>query len=762
MKPQSAAPKLFVAAIEMVRDDPQRFDQSWIPPGQTAPSEGKYGTTQLEPWLHEYAYIYSSTSQYFTDEVPLKESSHRHELDQRHALGQHDKPDIRPERLDRITTINKASNIGVRSEGPPYNDAAIEGIPRQSAPHSPSDLPPKAIIGPQRPPEPPPRFPEFPQRPSEPPPPPRFPEPPPRSPEPPPRPPKSPPKRQHSGSSELGSNSTIPGSTYANSRVQDNRKPKRKKRFMGWMRGKRKDERHDGMNEPRDANNHPHGCRDGCDTSTSPHEPGQPYDAHYRHDSKETLRPLEPAPRQPTPTFFSKVKTSFAHSRSGNQTSGENGRDSNAGRDSRSTTKSLSSKLKQHVVGPLARLTRHGSKDTHRPLPDSSPLPSSHTTDVPTQHCLASRSSTLERSTPSSTSTLCSPTAYEKHNNFGLNVRVIPRGPPRPFQCTFCLEQCENRSDWMEHERSHFPKQGWTCMINSQDRIEYDGRILCDFCGIVDKSHNFSQHNIDACVNSRLENRTFATESDMTHHLATVHNHDNTMIEEWPKCMDSWFWSCGFCDSVLLSWDERQSHIADEHFENMCTMALWNPLTSPYPWSKQSSTLVRGFPRWEQSTLLAAIRQPTILDFINRVGETRLRNQCRLCKIAFSTFDDLSQHMTQWHGHPRSWSCPKGSTFKDFFEPDSSYTDNSAVADNDICLYCGKKFSNPPNWSLRKRHLEEEHHFNECAHEKFFKQDQFCRHLANSHNVDIEYMKDFISSCWREDDRTPATGLVGR
>jgi len=235
---------------------------------------------------------------------------------------------------------------------------------------------------------------------------------------------------------------------------------------------------------------------------------------------------------------------------------------------------------------------------------------------------------------------------------------------------------------------------------------------------------------------------------------------------EWPRCMDSWFWSCGFCDSVLLSWDERQSHIADEHFENMCTMALWNPLTSPYPWSKQSSTLVRGFPRWEQSTLLAAIRQPTILDFINRVGETRPRNQCRLCKIAFSTFDDLSQHMTQWHGHPRSWSCPtpaKGSTFKDFFEPDGSYTHNSAVADNDICLYCGKKFSNnPPNWSLRKRHLEEEHHFNECAHEKFFKQDQFCRHLANSHNVDIEYMKDFISSCWREDDRTPATGLVGR
>ena len=367
---------------------------------------------------------------------------------------------------------------------------------------------------------------------------------------------------------------------------------------MGCMRGKRKDERYNGMDEPRDlANDRPHGYRDGYSTPALPHELGQQYNARYPHNSKETLRPLESVPRQSTSSFFLKVKTSLVRSRSGNQTSDENGRDSNTGRDSRSTTKSLSSKLKQRVVEPLAKFTRYGSKDSHRP-------------------------STLERSIPSSTSTLCSP-AYEKHSNFGLNIQVIPQGPPRPFQCTFCLEQCENRSDWMKHERSHFPKQGWTCMINSQDRIQYDGRILCDFCGIADKSHCFAHHNTDACVNSRLENRTFATESDMTHHLATVHNHDNAIIKdmqswEWPRCMDSWFWSCGFCNSVLLSWDERQIHIANEHFENMCTMALWNPLTSPYPWSKQSSTLVRGFPCWEQSTLLTAIRQPTTLDFINR------------------------------------------------------------------------------------------------------------------------------------------------
>jgi len=200
--------------------------------------------------------------------------------------------------------------------------------------------------------------------------------------------------RQHSSSSELGSNSTIPDSSYANSRVQDNRKPKRKKRFMCCIRGKRKDERYNGINEPRDlVNDRPHGCKDGCSTSTLPHEPGQQYDAHYRHDSKETLQPSESVPRQPTPSFFSKIKASLARSRSGNQASDENGRDSNAGRDSRSTTRSLCSKLRQHVVEPLAKLTG-----------------------------------------------------------------------------------------------SHFPKQGQTRMINSQDRIQYDRPNLCDFVGIVDKS----------------------------------------------------------------------------------------------------------------------------------------------------------------------------------------------------------------------------------------------------------------------------------
>ena len=69
MKPHPAVSLLVAIEMAKVRDGPRMFDQSWIPPGQTTPSEGKYGTTNLQPWLHEYAYIYSSTSQDFTDEA---------------------------------------------------------------------------------------------------------------------------------------------------------------------------------------------------------------------------------------------------------------------------------------------------------------------------------------------------------------------------------------------------------------------------------------------------------------------------------------------------------------------------------------------------------------------------------------------------------------------------------------------------------------------------------------------------------------------
>ena len=68
---------------------------------------------------------------------------------------------------------------------------------------------------------------------------------------------------------------------------------------MGYIRGKMKDKRHNGLDEPGDlANDGLYGYRDGCVTPTLPHELDQQYDARYRHDSKQMLRPSESVPRQ--------------------------------------------------------------------------------------------------------------------------------------------------------------------------------------------------------------------------------------------------------------------------------------------------------------------------------------------------------------------------------------------------------------------------------------------------------------------------------
>jgi len=209
---------------------------------------------------------------------------------------------------------------------------------------------------------------------------------------------------------------------------------------------------------------------------------------------------------------------------------------------------------------------------------------------------------------------------YEENGLLELDIRIIMGGPPRPFQCTFCLKPCDEESDWIQHEWSHFSQHGWTCMINGQTHIR-NGWVCCSFCSDTDKKHDFSPHNTNHCSNKRILDRTFTSESEMKRHLHTVHGNDHVMASvmqswDWPRCMDEWYWHCGLCNTILPSWDKRKDHL-NEHFRNGETMSTWDPLTSPYPWSKQSSTLIPGFSLWQPSKLLA-IQQHTILDLVNK------------------------------------------------------------------------------------------------------------------------------------------------
>jgi hypothetical protein len=50
---------------------------------------------------------------------------------------------------------------------------------------------------------------------------------------------------------------------------------------------------------------------------------------------------------------------------------------------------------------------------------------------------------------------------------------------------------------------------------------------------------------------------------------------------------------------------------------NGAIMSSWNPLTSPYPFSRASLTPISGFPSWNPAPLLA-IQRSRLLDTLNR------------------------------------------------------------------------------------------------------------------------------------------------
>ncbi|OCL10740.1 hypothetical protein AOQ84DRAFT_209702 [Glonium stellatum] len=350
---------------------------------------------------------------------------------------------------------------------------------------------------------------------------------------------------------------------------------------------------------------------------------------------------------------------------------------------------------------------------------------------------------------------------YEENGLLELDIRIITGGPPRPFQCTFCLKPCDEESNWIQHEWSHFPQHGWTCMINGQTHV-HNGWVCCSFCADVNPTHDFSQHNTDHCTDKRILDRTFTTESDLKQHLHTIHGDNRVMIGvmqswNWPQCMNEWYWYCGFCDTILQSWDKRKEHI-NEHFRNGETMSTWNPLASPYPWSRQLSPFIPGFPRWEPSKLLA-IQQHTILDVINKVVEPRQRNQCDLCNITpLANFGEFTRHMSLWHHPKKSWSCPsltRGWELMNFF---GSYLEHSSESTQEayFCLCCGKEFlKDSSNSDMLNKHLQDDHHFVECHHDKTFAPELFSLHLANIHHVDFDYVGDFANLCQKE-ERPPA------
>lgn len=295
----------------------------------------------------------------------------------------------------------------------------------------------------------------------------------------------------------------------------------------------------------------------------------------------------------------------------------------------------------------------------------------------------ASNTPTGRFSITSSMSRSSSRTSCGKSYHTGLEAALTLQEKPRPFQCTFCLKQCENAEEWIQHEKS---------------------------------SH--------------------------------VH-----------KNKSDWFWECGFCDTLLQSWDKRQEHIIDEHFNKGATMLSWNPLRSPSPMIKRFGTPAPGFPHWDKAALFA-LQKLTLSDSSNSQKSGR-EYRCKICDIEFANLSTYMGHTDLWHCSPESWSCPSLANeppLDAFFCPTGPDSTGSA---RDECICCEQKFyTRPLNVSLEARiqHLKDVHCFHECAHEeKFFRKEYFHLHLANAHNInDFGSLLNFIDSRARE-ERAPAS-----
>ena len=430
-------------------------------------------------------------------------------------------------------------------------------------------------------------------------------------------------------------------SSYHNS--QQNRRTKRfAERLMGSLKQKYRNVRGGRLERETPVR----GAHEGCSSYIV-----------YEHNDPDSRRPIQQGPSdcrvdsgvaivspvmtQPQVIPKSKQKTrTWIRSLNGDFRSSHDGGVSMTAEGMRSRLSSFTSKAKRLFPKSRSRKSSRSGSTRSEPPPENPAYPSIPHPDSPKQEVPidsgtknipfkspdlgpsvgtpAIQNSTYDESPPPQR--YSSYAVYEENGLLELDIRIITGGPPLPFQCTFCLKPCGEESDWIQHEWSHFPQHGWTCMINGQTHVQ-NGWVCCSFCGDTDQKHDFSPHNTDRCSNKRILDRTFTTESEMQRHLHTVHGNDRVMANvmkswNWPQCMDEWYWYCGFCNTVLPSWDKRKDHL-NEHFRNGETMSTWDPLTSPYPWSKQSSTLIPGFSQWQPSKLLA-IQQHTILDLVNK------------------------------------------------------------------------------------------------------------------------------------------------
>lgn len=148
----------------------------------------------------------------------------------------------------------------------------------------------------------------------------------------------------------------------------------------------------------------------------------------------------------------------------------------------------------------------------------------------------------------------------------------------RKYQCTFCTDTFKTKYDWQRHETTlHLSLEQWQCAKSGPFVQQSDGVICCVFCGQLEPTPDHpSTHNYSACMARPTQERIFSRKDHLQQHLRIVHKGSlfNDKMKAWFSSIEMINSRCGFCNTRMTSWAERQKHIAG-HFKKGAVMKDW-------------------------------------------------------------------------------------------------------------------------------------------------------------------------------------------
>lgn len=147
----------------------------------------------------------------------------------------------------------------------------------------------------------------------------------------------------------------------------------------------------------------------------------------------------------------------------------------------------------------------------------------------------------------------------------------------RAYQCTFCCDSFRSKYDWQRHENAlHLSVDRWNCAPDGGIIKINETSTSCVFCLTPNPDiDHLETHDYIGCREKPPENRSFSRKDHLQQHLRLTHNVPfHSSMNKWRDSTARLLSRCGFCDTQLMTWQERTDHLA-EHFKNNADMDQW-------------------------------------------------------------------------------------------------------------------------------------------------------------------------------------------